>query len=160
MIIGLNLTVLPSNGQSHSKEATRSIFSSCMAVRGAGGLGGVLYLGSILGKVEWDALPDLGGKLGEHLRFEPADHDLSQASMQLVQVRRPPTVPLTPAPEEPEPGVEVGAQVRKRPPPGQPPVTRRAAAGAVTSRRIRTPVRLTLCRFSGCDSLSKAAYRR
>lgn len=53
-----------------------------------------VYLCSLLGQVEGDALADFGGQLSEHVSLETTDHDLAQPLVQLVQVGRTPTVPL------------------------------------------------------------------
>lgn len=62
---------------------------------------GSSYLRGILGQVEWDALSDFGGQLAEDIGFEATDHNLAQSLVQLVQVGRPPTIPLPPIPEVP-----------------------------------------------------------
>lgn len=60
-----------------------------------------LYLCSLFRQVKGDTLADFGGQLTEHVSLETADHDLAQPLVQLLQVGRPPTVPLPARPEVP-----------------------------------------------------------
>lgn len=60
-----------------------------------------MYLCSLFGQVERDTLADFGGQLSEHVSLETTDHDLAQTLVQLVQVGRTPTVPLSARPKVP-----------------------------------------------------------
>lgn len=60
-----------------------------------------VYLSSLFRQIKWDTLADFGGQLSEHLRLESADHDLAQPLVQLLQVGRPATVPLSARPKVP-----------------------------------------------------------